>query len=296
MSERARETVDRSSAPAPDDRRLVSARLLLELVNNHLDPGYAAAAERRDPDAPPRRYDRPAVIVGCLLIGFILIVAYVNTHRGAPEAQKVHDSLVSRVRSAEKEGNDLAKQVAGVEAALSRAQDNALSAARVQQLNLAQLQAGQVAVTGPGVTVTLREPPTATASPTPGRGGTTPIGETNILTDRDVRSIVNELWHDGAEAIAVNDVRLTPTSAIRFAGEAVLVDFQAITPPYVIRAIGNGDALDTTFAESAVASRYKTLSGVEHIGFDFTNSGTLTLPASAPINVRYAHPTHRGPR
>ena len=57
--------------------------------------------------------------------------------------------------------------------ATSTAQDNALprSGALANQLNLAQLQAGQVAVTGPGVTVTLREPAAATASPTPGRGG-----------------------------------------------------------------------------------------------------------------------------
>jgi uncharacterized protein YlxW (UPF0749 family) len=146
------------------------------------------------------------------------------------------------------------------------------------------------------VTVTLREPPAATASPTPGRGGTTPLSETNILTDRDVRSIVNELWHDGAEAISVNDVRLTPTSAIRFAGEAVLVDFQAITPPYVVRAVGNADALVTAFADSPIASRYKTLSGVEHLGFDFSNSDKLTLPASPPGNVRFAHVAKRGPR
>ena len=283
---------------APDDRRLASARLLLELVNNHLDPGYAAAAARRDPQAPPRRYDRVAVGVGCLLIGFVLVVAYVSTHRGAPAAQKVHNSLVSRVRTAEKQGDDLAKQVSSAEAALSRAQDNALpqSGTLARNLSLAELQAGQVAVRGPGVTVTLREPRRPSASPTSGRGGTTPIGDTNILTDRDVRSIVNELWHDGAEAISVNDVRLTPTSAIRFAGEAVLVDFQAITPPYVIRALGDANTLVTTFAESSVASRYKTLAGVEHIGFDFGNSNNLTLPASAPVNVRYARLATRRPR
>jgi uncharacterized protein YlxW (UPF0749 family) len=86
----------------------------------------------------------------------------------------------------------------------------------------------------------------------------------------------------------VNDVRLTPTSAIRFAGEAVLVDFEPITSPYVVRAIGNADDLVTTFAESAVASRYQTLTGVEHIGFTFVDSQHLTLPASALATVRYA--------
>jgi uncharacterized protein YlxW (UPF0749 family) len=286
------------TAPAPDDRRLVSARLLVELVNNHLDPGYAAAAQRRAPDASRRRYDRPAVAVGCLLIGFVLAYAYVYTHRGAPEAQHVHDKLVQRVRTAEKQGDALAQRVTGLETDLSRAQDSALpkSGSLARKLSLAQLQAGLTAVSGPGLVVTLREPPAPTSSPTAGRGGTTPIDAGNILTDRDVRSVVNELWRDGAEAISVNDVRLTPTSAIRFAGEAVLVDFQAITPPYRIRAIGNGDDLATRFAESSVASRYKTLEGVEHIGFTFGNSGHLTMPASAPARLRYAHVLRVGHR
>jgi uncharacterized protein YlxW (UPF0749 family) len=286
------------TAPTPDDSRLVSTRLLVELVNNHLDPGYAAAAERRGPDAPRRRYDRPAVVVGCVLIGFVLAYAYTYTHRGAPAAQKVHDGLVQRVRTAEKQGDGLAQRVSALEAELSRAQDSALpkSGSLARQLSLAQLQAGLTAVSGPGLVVTLREPPTPTSSPTAGRGGGTPIDAGNILTDRDVRSVVNELWRDGAEAISVNDVRLTPTSAIRFAGEAVLVDFEAITPPYRIRAIGNADDLATAFAQSSVASRYKTLEGVEHIGFTFGNSDHLTMPASAPVNVRYAQVAKRGHR
>lgn len=286
------------SEQSPDDRRLVSARLLIDLVNNHLDPGYAAAARRRGADPPPRRYDRAAVVLGCLLIGFVLVVAYVHTHRGAPEAQKVHDGLVARVRAAEQQDDDLAQRVTALEGALSAAQANALprSGTLSRELSLAEMQAGEVAVEGPGLVVTLGEPPAPTASPTPGRGGTTPITATNILTDRDVRSVVNELWRDGAEAVAVNGVRLTPTSAIRFAGEAVLVDFQAITPPYRIQAIGNEDALSTSFAESAVASRYQTLAGVEHIGFAFTNAGDLTLPAGAPAILRYAQPAKRGSR
>jgi uncharacterized protein YlxW (UPF0749 family) len=287
--------------PPPDDGRQGSARLLVELVSNHLDPGYAAAAARRGPDAAPRRSDRAAVVAGCVLIGFLLVVAYIHTHRGAPEAAKVHDSLVKRVRSAQHAGDDLAGRAKDLERQLSVAQDKTLpkSGQLAQELDLAKLQAGQVAVSGPGVTVTLREPPVIEASPTPGRGGTTPIGATNILTDRDVRSVVNELWRDGAEAIAVNDVRLTPTSAIRFAGEAVLVDFQPITSPYRIRALGNSDILSTNFAESSVASRYQTLTGVNHIGFSFTDSDHLTLPAaSAPVTLRYATVAakKRGPR
>jgi uncharacterized protein YlxW (UPF0749 family) len=287
----------------PDDGRLASTRLLVDLVNQTLDPGYAAAAERRGSDTARRWYHRPAVAIGCLLIGFVLVLAYIHTHRSAPETAKVHDSLVSRVRSAEHGANTLASQVRVLEQRLATAQDQALpkSAAVAQNLDRAQLQAGQVAVSGPGMTVTLREPPAASPSAVPARGGTTSIGATNILTDRDVRSVVNELWNDGAEAISVNNVRLTPTSAIRFAGEAVLVDFEPITSPYRIRALGDADSLSTNFAESPVASRYQTLAGVDHLGFSFDESSHLTLPASAPVTPRYASappppPKKRTPR
>jgi uncharacterized protein YlxW (UPF0749 family) len=278
------------TGPTPDERSLVSARLLIDLVTNTLDPGYAAAAKRHGPDAHQRSVDRPAVIVGCLLIGFVLVVAYIHTHRGAPEAAKVHNSLVSRVRAAQHGADALADRVATLEQQLGTAQDQTLpkSGGLARQLDREQLEAGQVAVTGPGLTVTLRQPAAATASPTAGRGGTTSLAATNILTDRDVRNVVNELWRDGAEAVSVNDVRLTPTSAIRFAGEAVLVDLQPITSPYDIRALGNSDDLSTDFAQSSVASRYKTLAGVDHIGFSFAGSDHLSLPASAPISPRYA--------
>ena len=273
-----------------------AVRLLVDLVNDHLDPGYAAAAERRGPDPEQRWYDNVAVIIGCALVGFVLIVAYITTHRGAPEAAKVHDRLVDRVRSAQDTANDLSNRVNELQGRLDRAQAQVLSPTGdlAKSLDLARLQAGLTAVSGPGVVVTLREPSGPSSTPTAGRGGTTGIGSTNILTDRDVRSVVNELWHDGAEAISVNDVRLTPTSAIRFAGEAVLVDFQPITSPYHVAAIGDADLLATNFAQSAVASRYQTLTGVEGIGFSFADESNLSLPASQQVRVRYATvPTQR---
>lgn len=276
----------------PDERSLASARLLIDLFTNTLDPGYAAAAKRRGPDTRRKAWEQPAVAVGCLLIGFLLVVAYVHTNRGAPEAQKVHDRLVNRVRSAEHEANELSGQLAKAESSLAAEQARELpaSGAIAQNLQRVQEAAGQVAVHGPGLVVTLREPPAPTASAGVGRVGTTPIGSTFFLTDRDVRAVVNQLWNDGAEAIAVNDIRLTPTSAIRFAGQAVLVDFQQITSPYRITAIGRADDLSVRFAESGVASRYQTLAGADNIGFTFTESASLSLPASGPVTPRYASP------
>jgi uncharacterized protein YlxW (UPF0749 family) len=278
------------SPPPEDPGRFASVALLADLVTNTLDPGYRAAAARRGGN--PRRHwaDRPLVALGCLLIGFVTVLGYVHTHRDAPETAKVHNGLVARARSAERSADALTTRVTQLQREVAAAQNAALpsSGPAAAQRKQAAVAAGQVAVKGPGLTVTLREPKAANATSQPGRGGTVPIGGTNILTDRDVRSVVNELWADGAEAIAVNGVRLTPTSAIRFAGQAVLVDFQPISSPYRITAIGNADGLSTAFAQSAVASRYQTLSGVDHIGFDFHDSDSLTLPAGAPVTVRHA--------
>ncbi|HEU5267066.1 MAG TPA: DUF881 domain-containing protein [Jatrophihabitans sp.] len=284
--------------PPAGDKRFVSVRLLTDLLDNVLDDGYREVASRRGANPSRRWYERPLVAFGCVLIGFLIVVGYIHTNRGAPEAAKVHDSLVKRVRTANDDTDALQRQVAALEREVAKRRAQALpaSGALAEQLRSAEIAAGQLAVQGPGLTVTLRAPAAASASASPGRVGSVPIAATNILTDRDVRSVVNELWHDGAEAISVNDVRLSPTSAIRFAGEAVLVDFQPITSPYRIRAIGDADALSAAFAQSSVASRYQTLVGVSHIGFSFTESNRLTLPAAVPVTPRYATPSTPKPR
>ncbi len=273
-------------------RHSEASRLLVSLVSDPVDPGYRAAAARRAADGSGGHwYDRPLVAIGCLLIGFVAVVAYVHTHRGAPEEQRVHDRLVSRVRAAQGGADDLSRRAESLSRRLAAVRDSALpQSSLAAQLTRTQLEAGQVAVHGPGVTVTLREPKRPTSSPSAARVGTVPIDATHILTDRDVRSVVNELWHDGAEAIEVNGVRLTPTSAIRFAGEAVLVDFQPITAPYRISAIGSADALSTSFAQSSVASRYQTLVGVDGIGFSIHDATRIDLPAATLVDPRYARP------
>lgn len=278
--------------------------LLTELVYNSLDPGYAeAAARRKDSESNARGsrwWDGPALALGALLAGFLLVVAYVHAHRTAPQTQHVHDDLVGRVQNAQAVERALSRQLGTLQRRLANARQHALPASGtlLQRLDQLDSAAAQVPVHGPGITVTLREPAVASSSPSAARAGTVPVTSTNILSDRDIRSVVNELWHDGAEAVAVNGIRLTPTSAIRFAGQAILVDFQSITSPYTITAIGNPDQLITTFAESDVASRYKTLAGVDGIGFTFGTSADLALPAGVLGSVHYAHSLsgQRGPR
>lgn len=277
---------------APDPAARSTTQQLVELVLDPRDPGYEAAAQRRGGGPSRRRYDRPLAALGCLIIGFLLALGWVETHRTAPEEAKVHDALVERVRAAQAAGDSLANTESRLNAELNQARARALPDSSVlRRLDRDQLLAGQLAGQGPGVEVTLSEP-AQTAAPTsvPGHGEPTPVTGTHILVDRDVRSVVNELWADGAEAVAVNGIRITSTSAIRFAGDAVLVDYVPINSPYLVEAIGNPNEMITRFASSQVASRYQTLAAAKGIGFSFQERDLISVPATAGTQMRYARP------
>ena len=70
------------------------------------------------------------------------------------------------------------------------------------------------------------------------------------MTSGDLQIIVNGLWGAGAEAIAINGQRLSSTAAIRFAGQAIIVDFRPLARPYVITALGDPQGMQQIFEPS----------------------------------------------
>lgn len=66
----------------------------------------------------------------------------------------------------------------------------------------------------------------------------------DIVHDRDVRDVVNELFSAGASGVAVGNQRLIATSSIRCAGPIILVNQQPIAVnPIVIKAVGDPKVL-----------------------------------------------------
>jgi uncharacterized protein YlxW (UPF0749 family) len=270
-----------------------SSALLTALLIDTLDPGYAQAARRKGVSSPIDNDRRATVVwtvVGCLLIGVVLMVAYLHENRAAPADARTRADLRTRIAQAEKAAEALDRSVAELAGQVDARRSAALPGkSGAPDLIRAELQAGATEVSGPGLRITLGNPPTSTVANPSARDGTTPISQVAVLTDLDVRSVVNELWIDGAEAIAVNGVRLTPISAIRFAGQAVLVDFQPIESPYVIEAVGDSDRLNIAFTDSATDSRYRTLSSAEDFTFTVGQQKKLVLAASVAAELHYAH-------
>lgn len=169
-----------------------------------------------------------------VILGFMLAMQ-LRVHRAETEADQTKllrtEELISQLEQVEKERAALTKELDQV-----RTQVRSLTSAQDQykvlsdQLEQAQLQAGLLPVTGPGVTITM------TDSTRPAAPGENP--NFYIVHDEDVLRIVNELMLSGAEAVTVNGQRLTSRSEIHCAGPVVIVNKVRTAPPVVIQAIG----------------------------------------------------------
>jgi uncharacterized protein YlxW (UPF0749 family) len=264
-----------------------SAALLDDLLTNTLDPGYRAAADAKKRSHP---WDQPLVWLGCVAVGLLLVTAYQQNHRSAPAREAANKDLITRIHNLQSAGarmDEQARTLAGQVAALRDAQ---LPGAGSTELKNLEIAAGAVSVSGPGVSIEVGEPTQPQPSASSGRDGTGSQQQVSLIHDRQIRSVVNVLWNSGAEAISVNGIRLTATSAIRFAGESILVDFQTISTPYTIQAIGDRDRMLLAFADSPIARALKTAEQVQGISFNFGGRSDLRLGSVTVVQQSYASP------
>ena len=282
--------------PAKERRpgRAFGADLLTDLFENALEPGYAAAAERRRARGPDplwkRRSGRAGTAVVLLLFGFLLATAYHQVVASQPETSKARSKLVNDVKARRSETDALQRRDDALRQEVARARDRALSddggSAAAEQLREQEAVAGLAKVSGPGVTVTLTDAP---SSPDPVTGSSSGSDNLGRVLDLDLQTVVNALWRSGAEAVAVDGQRLSATSTIRAAGAAILVDFRPVDSPYAVTAIGPG-SLRSRFDASDTAGDYREISKRYHMGFAVRSNRSLTLPAAPEPQLRYAKP------
>jgi len=285
----------------PAERRLdASMTLLVEMMDRPLDPGYAAAAERRRRDGlvPATGAAGPTVLLTAALIGFLLVVAALTLRPPGTTASREKAQLVSLVESRRAHGdeqvdaiNRLRTEIAGYRGAALRSPDEAALAAELARL---ELLTGEVAAQGPGLTLTLDDAPTAvrgdgTVDPRQGSGFS--AGRVSAL---DLQIISNGLWQSGAEAVAVNGQRLTARSAIRFAGEAILVDYRPLTRPYVLSVVGEPNELQTRFAVTTAGAYLKALGDNYKIPSTFRAQDKVLVPRSPTLGLLLARPVPTG--
>lgn len=169
----------------------------------------------------------------CAMLGFALVVQM--RQNSEADLESLRQSDLVRLLDDASERSD---RLAAAEADLAATRDELLSGSNARD---AARRAAQDQVATLGIL--------AGTAPAAGRGielrVTDPDG---VLRSSVLLNAVQELRDSGAEAIQVNDVRVTASTYFMDTGDGLEVDGELVRSPYVVLAIGDPDTLSTAMA------------------------------------------------
>jgi len=257
-----------------------SMTLLNEVMHRPLDAGYAEAAARKERGEAPRRTVTGvvALLVLAVVLGLVTVSAARQLRAPQPGVVAARELLVDEIVSRRAQLAERTQTNADLQASIDGLRDEALASTdpdSVAQLTEDGLSNGTIAARGPGIVVKVENGPRADEEPAA------------LVQDSDLQMLVNALWASGAEAIAVNDQRLTSTTAIRSAGSAILVDLVGVSAPYEVVAIGGKNDLETGLARSSAARQLSALGSQYGIKTSVSTRDEMTVPAG-PTRVLFS--------
>ncbi len=239
----------------------------------------AGAAKHSSPEHPGLNWDRFRKVMGgrprpmhLLMVVLFLIVGLaitttVRSRVADPLAGLNEDQLVSILADLGQREEELLAERTQLEAALQDMADaaDAQEAARAasEQTNIrAEVAAGALPVEGPGVTMWVS-------------GATDSVPVSVFVTT------LAELRNAGAEAIAINDVRLNGRAWFALGEDGRLVaSGTPVDPPYTWRAIGDGATLSAALdIRGGAASQFRAYGA----SVETRVETSLTINAVAPL-------------
>ena len=151
---------------------------------------------------------------------------------------------------------------------------------------LTALAAGQTPVTGPGVVVELWDAPTP---PDLAASGLHP--DDLVVHQQDLEAVINALWAGGAEAMMIQDQRITSTSSVRCVGNVLLLHGRHYSPPYRVSAIGDPEALERAVEASPEVEVYLQYVDAYGLGWSLEQQTTIDMPAyTGSLRLEHVRP------
>ncbi len=185
-----------------------------------------------------------SMVVACIILGLMVSLLF-KTYKKEGTTNTLYGSrkdMAEMVKYLQTERLKLQTDLANVRETLEEYEETASrgkdeTSAIIRRLGRARQEAGLTGLQGPGIIVQLNDSP---LKPKPG-------DDPNyyIVHDIDLLALVNELWASGAEAISINGERIVMTTAIRCVGPTITINAVRLSPPYIIKAIGPPQNLDT---------------------------------------------------
>lgn len=223
--------------------------------------------------------------VAAMALAFAALTAAFSADAARRASQPRRQQLIELISSRETQVSEMERDLRLLRRSLDREVEAAGLATATEQAaaeasKVLALQAGAIPVEGRGLTVTM-----ADSARVPG-----PNEDASLyrIHDVDLQLVVNALFSIGAEAVGVNGQRVVATTAIRGAGETILVNFRPLVPPYVVTAIGPTPG---PLEEHPVARRLTRWQRLFGLGFQVTPADDLQVPAyGGQVPLRHARP------
>ncbi|MFI2508055.1 DUF881 domain-containing protein [Streptomyces sp. NPDC018972] len=269
--------------------------LITNVMDHSLDDGYAEAAARRKADGgggmPKTLRAKLGLAGGLVLAALIVTVGAAQARVAAPVVAKEREELIDRIDQETEAADRLEDSVDELRADVSERQREALrDSGGGGRSTLVGILSGATAVHGPGVRLVVDDAKDASTGGDGDARSTSGFSDTGRVRDRDMQRVVNGLWESGAEAVSINGQRLTALSAIRAAGDAILVDNRPLVPPYTVLAVGDGGELSDRFQNSADGLYLHVLQENYGIRTAISVEDDVRLSAAPSVIVRTAQP------
>lgn len=226
-----------------------------------------------------KKREQVILTLSCVLMGFLFVVL-LEAQRDAGSQRVGQEVSVPNLIQIEQENQQISVDNERLQEELAKyAQSQSASALADQQLQAAIMGAGGIAVMGQGLRITLNDSKTiADWSDT-----------NNYIHDIYIRTILNALWNGGAEAISVNDQRVTTNTEVFCAGSYIQINGTRQIPPYIINAIGEPNNLSSAL-DFYVWYKLADLQKEYGITRNLEVLQEVMIPAAKLPNYRYAEP------
>lgn len=217
------------------------------------------------------------VVAAVALVTGFFVAGQVKAQLLTPSNQVArYQALVRSVQDLEATNAESRSQIAALRAQIDALESEAAgrsAATQTLQNQVADLRAhaGLTAMHGPGVEIDL-----ANGVPGPAAGGQASY----LVNYQDVQDIVNLLFAQGAEAIAVNGRRITPLTAYSGSeGQVVLDQGPPLTSPIKVRAVGDRNRMVAALDDSSALPDIRARQVQFQLHLTFFGSPDLGLPA-----------------
>jgi uncharacterized protein YlxW (UPF0749 family) len=229
-----------------------------------------------------------AVVPVVAISAGLLFALSAATARGT-DLRSTGGDLPGLIREQTRKNAQAAEQLRTLRADVDRlSADQAPGDLRLTQLTTKadklMVAAGTVPVEGPTLRVSLND-----AKSVPSQLPDGISVDDYVVHQQDVQAVVNALWKGGAEAMMLMDQRVISTSAVRCVGNTLILQGRVYSPPYVITAMGDPQALQRALDDSAQVGIYRQWVDAVGLGYDVQSDRKQTFPGYAgSINLRYA--------